>query len=68
MPNKRQYKLDAIAKIGTEEKTNLSIGTTLVNALIGNEENTGFGYFMKSIGKISFKFETKTEVDQLRIY
>lgn len=31
--------LNTVAKIGTAESMNLSIGTTLVNALIGNEEN-----------------------------
>lgn len=35
---------------------NLKIGTTAVNALIGNSDNAGFAYSLQALGKTTFKF------------
>lgn len=50
------HTLDAVLKIGTAENLNMQIGTTAVNALIGNAENIGFAYSMQALGKTTFKF------------
>lgn len=50
------HTLDAVLKIGSAENMNLQIGTTAVNALIGNAEHVGFAYSMQALGKTTFKF------------
>ncbi len=50
------HTLDAVLKIGSAENMNLKIGTTAVNALIGNSDNAGFAYSLQALGKNTFKF------------
>lgn len=50
------HTLDAVLKIGSAENMNLKIGTTAVNALIGNSDNAGFAYSLQALGKTTFKF------------
>lgn len=50
------HTLDAVLKIGSAENMNLQIGTTAVNALIGNSDNAGFAYSLQALGKTTFKF------------
>lgn len=50
------HTLDAVLKIGSAENLNMQIGTTAVNALIGNAENIGFAYSMQVLGKTAFEF------------
>lgn len=50
------HTLDAVLKIGSAENMNLQIGTTAVNALIGNSDNAGFAYSLQALGKTAFKF------------
>lgn len=59
------HTLDTILKIGTEEELNMLIGTTAVDLLIGNEENNGFIYSLKTIGKTSFSFISENGQDYL---
>ena len=56
------HTLDAVLKIGSAENMNLQIGTTAVNALIGNSDHKGFAYSMQVFGKTTFKF-TSTNGD-----
>lgn len=50
------HTLDAVLKIGSAENLNMQIGTTAVNAIIGNSDHKGFAYSMQALGKTSFKF------------
>lgn len=50
------HTLDAVLKIGSAENLNKQIGTTAVNALIGNSEHKGFAYSMQDLGKTAFEF------------
>ncbi len=50
------HTLDAVLKIGSAENMNLQIGTTAINALIGNSDNAGFAYSQQALGKTTFKF------------
>lgn len=50
------HTLDAVLKIGSAENMNLQIGTTAINALIGNSDNAGFAYSLQALGKTTFKF------------
>ncbi len=52
--------LDLILKIGNIEDINMKIGTSIVNALLGNEDNIGFVYLLKEIGARTFYFTTET--------
>lgn len=45
------HTLDAVLKIGSAENLNLQIGSTAVNALIGNAEHVGFAYSCKPSAK-----------------
>ena len=49
-------KYDGSVKIGSAENLNMQIGTTAVNALIGNAENIVFAYSMQALGKTAFGF------------
>ena len=55
-------------KIGSAENLNLQIGTTAVNALIGNAENIGFAYSMQALGKTAFEFAVINEQTCFVIY
>ncbi len=55
--------IDKIVKIGTIEELNLKIGETAVNALIGNKDNAGFAYSLRTIGKTTFNFKTIDSID-----
>lgn len=57
------HTLDTILKIGSAEGVSLNIGTIAVNALIGNEENKGFAYALKSIGATTFYFANITTAE-----
>lgn len=50
------HTLDAVLKIGSAENMNLQIGTTAINALIGNSDNADFAYSLQALGKTTFKF------------
>ena len=52
--------LDLILKIGNIEDIIMKIGTSIVNALLGNEDNIGFVYLLKEIGARTFYFTTET--------
>lgn len=60
--------LNAVLKIGTAENLNMQIGTTAVNALIGNAENIGFAYSMQALGKTAFEFAVINEQTCFVIY
>lgn len=60
--------LDKVLKIGTLESINMLIGTTIVNALIGNKDNPGFAYLLKAANATSFNFGTINEKDWFVIY
>lgn len=49
--------LDTLLNIGSAESVNMQIGSTVVNVLIGNEENVGFAYSLKAVGATQFNFE-----------
>lgn len=52
--------LDMVFGIGSAEKLNLLIGTTVTDALIGNEKSEGFAYSLKSTGAKDFAFVAAT--------
>lgn len=54
---------DAVLKIGSAESVNLQIGTTAVNALIGNEQSVGFAYSLKAVGATTFYFANVTTAE-----
>ena len=60
--------LDKVLKIGTLESINMLIGTTVVNALIGNKDNPGFAYLLKAANATTFNFGTINEKDWFVIY
>ena len=62
------HTLDAVLKIGSAESLNMQIGTTAVNALIGNAENIGFAYSMQALGKTAFEFAVINEQTCFVIY
>lgn len=62
------HTLDAVLKIGSAENMNLQIGTTAVNALIGNSDNAGFAYSLQALGKTTFKFTVINEQTCFIIY
>lgn len=62
------HTLDAVLKIGSAGKLNMQIGTTAVNALIGNAENVGFAYSMQALGKTAFEFAVINRQECFVIY
>ena len=60
--------LNAVLKIGSAENLNMKIGSTAVNALIGNAENIGFAYSMQALGKTTFEFAVINEQTCFIIY
>lgn len=62
------HTLDAVLKIGSAENMNLQIGTTAVNALIGNSDNAGFAYSLQALGKTTFEFAVINEQTCFIIY
>lgn len=60
--------LDKVLKIGTLESINMLIGTTIVNAFIGNKDNPGFAYLLKAANATTFNFGTINEKDWFAIY
>ena len=48
--------LNKILNIGSLEELNTKIGETLMNALVGNEENNGIAYTLKEIGAKDYDF------------
>lgn len=62
------HTLDAVLKIGSAENMNLQIGTTAVNALIGNSEYKGFASSMQIFGKTAFEFDVINEQACFVIY
>ena len=57
------HTLDAVLKIGSAESVNMQIGTTALNALIGNEQTPGFVYALKAAGATTFYFANVTTDD-----
>lgn len=57
------HTLDAVLKIGSAESMNLQIGTTALNALIGNEQTPGFAYALKAAGATTFYFANVTTAE-----
>ena len=55
--------LDAVLKIGSAESVNMQIGTTALNALIGNEQSVGFAYSLKAVGATTFYFANVTTAE-----
>lgn len=62
------HTLDAVLKIGSAENLNMQIGTTAVNALIGNADHSGFAYSMQALGKTAFGFANIDEQACFVIY
>lgn len=62
------HTLDAVLKIGSAENLNLQIGSTAVNALIGNVEHVGFAYSMQALGKTAFTFAQIADFACISIY
>ncbi len=62
------HTLDVLLKIGSAKDLNLQIGSIGVNALIGNEQNVGFAYSLKSIGAKAFAFTSTTTGDTTTDY
>ena len=55
--------LNKLLKIGSLEELNTKIGDTLMNALVGNEENNGIAYSLKAIGAKDYDFITENNKD-----
>ena len=55
--------LNAVLKIGNAESVNMQIGTTALNALIGNEQTPGFAYALKAAGATTFYFANVTTAE-----
>lgn len=62
------HTLDAVLKIGSAENLNMQIGTTAVNALIGNAENIVLAYSMQAHGKTAFGFAEISGFKCLMVY
>ncbi len=54
---------DVLFKVGEAEKWNVYVGTTIMNALIGNEENDGLAYGLKDFGATDYLFKTENNED-----
>ena len=53
--------VNIVAKIGSVDQFNLTLGSSFVNALIGNAETPGFAYSLTSAGATDFAFEKEGE-------
>ena len=54
--------VNIVAKIGSVDQFNLTLGSSFVNALIGNAETPGFAYSLTSAGATDFAFEKQGDV------
>ncbi len=54
---------NVLFKVGEAEKWNVYVGQTIMNALIGNEENNGLAYGLKDVGAQDYHFVTKNNAD-----
>lgn len=59
--------LDIILKIGSSQNFNLKIGTTLLNAMVGSENQNGLAYSLKEIGATDYEFSTIGGVDYFSV-
>lgn len=57
------HTLDTVAKIGSAKDLNESIGNIVTNTLIGNENNSGIAYALKSIGATDYNFIQDSEIN-----
>ena len=55
--------LNLVFKFGTSDDFNLMIASPFVNALIGNEENTGFAYSLKGLDVKDYDFVVVDEIN-----
>ena len=56
------HTLDVVLSVGLAETWNVQVGTTIANALIGNEENNGLAYSLCGIGATDYAFSQEGEV------
>ena len=56
------HTLDVVLSVGLAETWNVQVGTTIANALIGNEENNGLAYSLRGIGATDYAFSQEGEV------
>lgn len=59
--------INTFISFGSLEDINNSIGGTFANAMIGNEENTGFAYSLKDVGATDFTFQNIDEANMFII-
>lgn len=59
--------INTFISFGSLEDINNSIGGTFANAMIGNEENTGFAYSLKDVGATDFTFQNIDETNMFII-
>ena len=59
--------LDMVAKTGSADDLNQSVGQTFMDLLIGNETTEGFVYSLKSLGAKDYSFRIVDEVNYLVI-
>lgn len=52
------HTLDTVIHIGSAEELNKMVGDTIVNSLIGSEEQTGFAYSLKEYGANDYNFQS----------
>ena len=52
------HTLDTVIHIGSAEELNKMVGDTIVNSLIGSEEQTGFAYSLKEYGANDYTFQS----------
>ena len=57
------HTLDTVMKIGSAKDLNESIGNTVINTLIGNENNSGIAYALRSTGATDYNFIQETEIN-----
>ena len=50
------HTLDVLFKVGEADKWNVYVGTTIMDALVGNEEKNGLAYGLKDIGAKDYAF------------
>jgi hypothetical protein len=50
------HTLDVLFKVGEAEKWNVYVGTTIMDALVGNAEKNGLAYGLKEIGATDYAF------------
>lgn len=61
------HTLDVFLHMGTSEDINLTIGNTIMNALVGDEVNKGLAYSLKDIGANDFLFINSEDVDYFSV-